>query len=147
MYEFIFPPVEGSLFSTPSPGFIVYRFFWWCHSDWCEAYLIYFWFALIFYQVYILPNVQQIASRKLLYNMGSSASRGRIVGSGGRLKREVNFILQLFSEHSKYYLAESLKWWQVLIILKRCSSFQLHKEFAKESTHIFTHSRAFLVST
>ena len=43
---------------------------------------------------------KQIASRKLLYNMGSSASRGRIVGSGGRLKREGNFILQLFSEHS-----------------------------------------------
>ena len=39
MYHFIFPPVvqEGFLFSTPSPAFIVSRFFDDGHSDWCEA--------------------------------------------------------------------------------------------------------------
>ena len=33
-----FPPTmqEGSLFSTPSPAFVVCRFFDDVHSDWCE---------------------------------------------------------------------------------------------------------------
>ena len=37
--QFIFPPTvqEGSLFSTPSPAFIVCRFFDEGHSDWCEV--------------------------------------------------------------------------------------------------------------
>ena len=39
LYQFTFPPVvwEGSLFSTPSPAFIAYRFFGDGHSDWCEV--------------------------------------------------------------------------------------------------------------
>ena len=37
--KFTFPPTvqEGSLFSTPSPAFIVCRFFDDDHSDWCEV--------------------------------------------------------------------------------------------------------------
>ena len=39
LYQFTFPPTvqESSLFSTPSPAFIVSRFFDNGHSDWCEA--------------------------------------------------------------------------------------------------------------
>ena len=39
LYQFTFPPTvkEGSLFSTPSPTFIVCRFFDDGHSDWCEV--------------------------------------------------------------------------------------------------------------
>ena len=39
LYQFTFPPTvkEGSLFSTPSPAFIVCRFFDDGHSDWCEV--------------------------------------------------------------------------------------------------------------
>ena len=39
LYWFIFLPTvqEGSLFSTPSPAFIVYRLFDDCHSDWYET--------------------------------------------------------------------------------------------------------------
>ena len=38
-YQFTFPPTvqEGSLFSTPSPGFIVCRFFDDGHDDWYEV--------------------------------------------------------------------------------------------------------------
>ena len=38
-YQFTFPPTvqEGSLFSTPSPAFIVCRCFYDGHSDWCEV--------------------------------------------------------------------------------------------------------------
>ena len=38
-YQFTFPPTvqEHSLFSTPSPAFIVYRLFDDGHSDWCEV--------------------------------------------------------------------------------------------------------------
>ena len=38
-YQFTFPPTvqEGSLFSTPSPAFIICRFFDDGHSDWCEV--------------------------------------------------------------------------------------------------------------
>ena len=39
MYQFTFPPrvQERSLFSTPSPAFIVCRLFNDDHSDWCEV--------------------------------------------------------------------------------------------------------------
>ena len=39
MYQFTFPPIvqEGSLFSTPSPAFIVCMYFDNGHSDWCEV--------------------------------------------------------------------------------------------------------------
>ena len=39
LYQFTFPPTvqEGSLFSTPSPAFIVYRLFDVGHSDQCEV--------------------------------------------------------------------------------------------------------------
>ena len=39
MYQFTFPPTvqECSLFSTPSPAFIVCRLFDEGHSDWCEV--------------------------------------------------------------------------------------------------------------
>ena len=39
LYQFTFPSTEQerSLFSTPSPAFIVYRFFDDGHSDWCEV--------------------------------------------------------------------------------------------------------------
>ena len=38
-YQFTFPPTvqEHSLFSTPSPAFIVYRLFDDGHSDWCKV--------------------------------------------------------------------------------------------------------------
>ena len=38
LYQFTFPPTvqEGTLFSTPSPAFIVSRFFDDGHSDQCE---------------------------------------------------------------------------------------------------------------
>ena len=38
-YQFTFPPTmqEGSLYSTPSPAFIVCRFFDDGHSDWFEV--------------------------------------------------------------------------------------------------------------
>ena len=38
-YQFTFPPTvqEHSLFSTPSPAFIVYRLFDDDHSEWCEV--------------------------------------------------------------------------------------------------------------
>ena len=38
LYQFTFLPTvqEGSLFSTPSPAFILWRFFDDGHSDWCE---------------------------------------------------------------------------------------------------------------
>ena len=39
IYQHTFPPTvqEGSLFSTPSPAFIVCRFFYDGHSDLCEV--------------------------------------------------------------------------------------------------------------
>ena len=39
LYQFTFPPTvqEGSLFSTPSPAFIVCRLFDDSHSDWHEV--------------------------------------------------------------------------------------------------------------
>ena len=39
LYQFTFPPEmqECSLFSTPSPAFIVCRLFYDGHSDWCEV--------------------------------------------------------------------------------------------------------------
>ena len=39
LYQFTFPPTlqECSLFSTPSPAFIVYKLFDDGHSDWCEV--------------------------------------------------------------------------------------------------------------
>ena len=39
LYQFTFPPEmqECSLFSTPSPAFIVCRLFYGGHSDWCEV--------------------------------------------------------------------------------------------------------------
>ena len=39
LYQFTFPPTlqECSLFSTPSPAFIVCRLFDEGHSDWCEV--------------------------------------------------------------------------------------------------------------
>ena len=39
LYQFTFPPTvqECSLFSTPSPAFIVCRLFDDGHSDWCEV--------------------------------------------------------------------------------------------------------------
>ena len=39
LYQFTFPPLvqEGSLFATPSPAFIVFRFFDDGHSDCCEV--------------------------------------------------------------------------------------------------------------
>ena len=39
LYQFAFPPTmqERSLFSTPSPAFIVCRLFNDGHSDWCEV--------------------------------------------------------------------------------------------------------------
>ena len=39
LYQFTFPPTvqEGSLFSTPSPAFVVCKFFDDGPSDWCEV--------------------------------------------------------------------------------------------------------------
>ena len=39
LYQFTFPPTvqEGSLFSTPSPPFVVCRFSDAAHSNWCEV--------------------------------------------------------------------------------------------------------------
>lgn len=52
-------------------------------------------------------------------------------------------LLQLFSEHSKNCLAESLKWCQAYIILKRSSSFQLCENLTNEDKSPFTNPSMF----
>ena len=87
LYQFTFPPTmqEGSLFCTPSPAFLVCRFFDDSHSHWCEV---------VIFHYRLIQNMGRRGSDREEIQSVDSQLRQRILVSG--FGKETLIIVSVF---------------------------------------------------